>query len=216
MFIMCCCALGGCADQNAEPLKTSQLEGIILSEPEGSGSVRTLRLRYRDSHGEIVNSKVMNDVSGIDSVQYDSEAKEQTITSLDFNEDGVVEVIVFREFWFEDLDLPHVAVPQWPTVYEYISGRGFVVASSKYREWFGEYAQAQENLLVKDHMELLENGTFVYHGKGDYDEALLARLRLLYVAKRIADGTFVPKEDYAARRYEDVANIAKAVKQEGV
>ena len=216
MFTMCCFVFEGCADQYAEPLKPDQFEGIILSEPEGSGSVRTLRLCYRNSYGEMVNSEVMSDVSGVVSAQYDSEAKEQTITSSDFNGDGVVEVIVFREFWFEDLKLPHVAVPQWPTVYEYILGQGFVVASSKYKEWFEEYAQEQERLLAKDNTELLENGTFVYHGKGDYDEALLARLRLLYVAKKIADGTFIPKQDYAVRRYEDVADIAKALKQKTV
>jgi len=43
-------------------------------------------------------------------------------------------------------------------------GRASWLSSSKYKEWFEEYAQEQERLLAKDNTELLENGTFVYHG----------------------------------------------------
>lgn len=213
-FLMPLLLMGGCAQEPAEALKTDHFEGIVLGAPEGSGSVRTLKLRYRDDQGEIITSEIMNDVTGIVSAQYNSEEKEQIITSSDFNGDGIVEVIVLREFWFEDLNLPHAMVPQWPTVYEYFPGKGFVVASGKYKAWFRNYAQEQEELLARDHIELFENGSFTYHGSGDCGEALVAWTRLLYAARKIADGSFVPEADYAARRYQDVSLLGADVKQE--
>lgn len=182
---------------SGELLTTDNLIDIVLSAPEGSGAIRTLTIRYRQD-GEL-RYDTIDEISRIDLEGYDDEKKEQIFAASDRDQDGIVDIVVYREFWFPDLDLAHAEVPLWPTVYEYDLKSGIVIASARHQDYFAAYAQT-----VKE--QLSEGSAYM----SAY--ALLALGRLVYAAERIADGSFVPQSPYSSDNYyEDVFELTKDI-----
>ena len=180
-------------------LTTENFIDIFLSAPEGSGAIRTLTLHYK-RNGEKEFAE-FNNLTRLDCKDYNDESKEQTLTDSDFDQDGIVEIIVYQEFWFPDITLAHVEIPLWPTIYEYDLNKGFVVASAKYKDYFKMYAKktAEELDSTKD----MSNS------------AKLALKRLIYAAERIADGSFIPSSPYSndpgKNYYTDVYELVKNI-----
>ncbi len=171
---------------------------IELSAPEGSGAIRTMTLHYIDRGEE--KTDVLDNVARIDCDGYDDEAKEQTLTDSDSGGDGIVDFIIYREFWFPYMELSHPEVPLWPTVYEYDLNSGFVVASPKHSAIFEQYAKTLKSQLENEKAEMTDN-------------AVLALKRMIYAAERIADGSFVPSSPYSDKEYyEDVYELTKDIK----
>lgn len=195
--------LTGCAqiaDNNSDSLlKAGSLKDIVLSHAEGSGSVRTLTIHY--THDGKEESATIHNLKRIDLSGYDDEnGREQTFTASDYDGDGVFDIIVYREFWFPDIIMAHAGIPEWPTVYEFDTEKGFVVASAKHKDYFETYAKAAKEQLDagKEHMNELE---------------ILALSRLVYAAETVAAGNFVPKSDYNGKYYEDIYELTKAIKE---
>ena len=153
-------------------------------------------MTIRSTYDGKEKSDTIDEVSWIDLAGYDDEKKEQVFTTSDYDQDGIVDLIVYREFWFPDLDLAHPEVPKWPTVYEYDLKNGFVVASSKHKDYFEMFAKTSKEQLTagKEHMDDLE---------------VLALERLIYAAEQIANGSFSPSSPYSKNYYEDVYELVK-------
>ncbi len=190
------CGRPGTEEHNEVRLTAENLLNIALSAPEGSGGIRTMTLYYMKDGKEYTD--ILDDISSIDSGGYDDEAKEQTLTDSDSDGDGIVDFIIYREFWFPDLDMAHAEVPRWPTVYEYDLHGGFVIASAKHRAYFETYAKQLKDKLDTDmdHMS---------------DAAILAVKRLKFAAERIADGAFAPSSPYGDQCYADVCELTKGI-----
>jgi len=180
-------------------LTMDDLIDISVSAPEGSGALRTLTIHYRQDGEERYNT--IGEVSRIGLEGYDDEKMEQTFTVSDRDRDGIVDIVVYREFWFSDLDLAHAQIPLWPTIYEYDLEGGFVVASAKHKDYFASYIAVSEEQLAEGK---------IYMG-GD---EMLALSRLIYAAERIADGSFVPESPYNGDNYyEDVYELTKDISE---
>jgi hypothetical protein len=205
IFLLCLIAiliipLNGCNLNNKEKemslLTTDDFVNFSLSAPEGSGGVRTLKINYM-SQGE-TKSDTMDAISSVDIEGYDDEKKEQSFTVSDYNHDGIIDFIVYREFWFPDLDMVHPDVPKWPTIYEYDLEKGFVIASSDFRSYYEEYVKSV-NVQLTSNKEPID------------DIAVLALKRLMFAAEKVADGSFVPKSPYNGQYYEDVYELVKEI-----
>ena len=178
-------------------LTADDLIDISLSAPEGSGAVRTLKIHYRQNGEE--HADTLEDISRIEHKGYDNEEKEQAFAASDYDGDGIVDIIVYQEFWFPDLSMSHVEVPEWPTVYEYDLDSGFVVASAKHREYFNTYITASEEKLDSKECES--------------ELAALALEKLIYAAGEIADGRFAPTDFFNGQYYTDVYEITKEAQE---
>jgi hypothetical protein len=179
-------------------LTTEDFVDISLGAPEGSGALRTLTIHYIDGNEQ--ESNMSDEISRLDCMGYDDEAKEQTLGESDFNQDGIIEIIVYREFKFPDIELSHVEIPLWPTVYEYDLNKGFLVASAKYKDYFSSYAENIEEGLSAD--------------IGMSGPERVALKRLLVASQKIADGSFSPKSQYSHDNknnsyYADVYDLVK-------
>lgn len=195
--------LCGCAQKaetnNATLLTTNDLTNISVSAAEGSGSIRTLTIRYMHDGSE--ESAALADVKRIDLEGYDDDnGREQTFTASDCDGDGIFDIIVYREFWFPDIDMPHAGVPEWPAIYEYDTEKGFVIASSKYTDYFEAYVKASNKQLSEGEASM-------------DDDAKLALKRLIYAAEQIADGSFTPEGSYNGFYYEDVYELTKDINE---
>ncbi len=196
IIFLCGCSQTAYQSEAAQLLSTDDLIDITLRAPEGSGSVRTLTLRYMDNGKE--KTGTLGEVRRVDIAGYDDEAREQTFSVSDSDGDGIVELIVYREFWFPDITVSHPGIPEWPTVYEYDTAKGFMVASVRHKDYFKAYAEASKAVLIKD-----PNRTYE-----DSDARLLME-RLVYAAECVADGSFTPQSDYNGQYYEDVYELTK-------
>jgi len=181
-------------------LTTKDFIDVSLSAPEGSGAIRTLTIHYMDNGKK--ESAMLDEIARVDSKGYDDEAKEQTLNESDFNQDGIIEIIVYQEFEFPDIDLAHVEIPLWPTIYEYDLSKGFIVASAKYKDYYKTYAEKTESELED--------------AKDMSDPAKLALKRLIYAAEKIADGSFIPSNPYSHDYhnnafYTDVYELVKNI-----
>lgn len=188
----------GCApiydNKDTALLTTDGFIDVALSAPEGSGGLRTLTINFT-IHGE-KKSDTMNNVSSVDIEGFDDEKKEQSFTVSDYNQDGIIDLIVYREFWFPNLEMMHLEVPKWPAVYEYDLEKGFVIASSKYKDFFEEYVESSTEKLSlgKEQMSEIE---------------MLALKRLIFAADKVAEGSFTPKSPYNDEYYADVYELVK-------
>jgi hypothetical protein len=184
---------------SGELLTTNDLIDIAVSAPEGSGAIQTLTIRYR--YGGEERYDTIDEVSRIDLAGYDDEKKEQTFTVSDRNRDGIVDIVVYREFWFPDLHVAHVEVLAWPAVYEYDLESGFVIASAKHKEYFEAYAEDSEEQLAEGKANMTDN-------------QMLALSRIIFAAERIADGSFIPQSPYNnGNYYEDVYELTKSISE---
>ena len=190
----------GCetADTASTPrsLATNNFIDIVVSSPEGSGALRTLTLHYLQD-GE-KKQDILDDITQIDNKDYDNEKKEQVFTESDYDGDGFFDIIVFQEFWFPDITLAHAEVPEWPTIYEYNQKVGFVLASSKHKDYFMLYTKSLKDRLSTEQATMSDN-------------AILALQRLIYAAESVADGSFIPESTYNDLYYEDVYTLTNAV-----
>lgn len=177
-------------------LTTQDLVEVTLSAPEGSGAIRTLTLHYKQDGED--KSATLDDISLLDIEGYDDEAKEQTFTSSDYDGDGIVDFIVYREFWFPDINASHTEILLWPTVYEYDLNSGFIIASAHHKKYFRAYIQMCD--------EQMNSG-----GADMTDATKLAMKRLIEAAGRIVSKTFVPQSPYNGQYYEDVYELTKDI-----
>ncbi len=179
-------------------LTTDNLIDIVVSAPEGSGTLRTVTINYMQNGEE--KSDKLYEIKRIDNGNYNDEEKEQTFTASDYNSDGIVDITVFREFWFPDIEVAHAEIPDWPTVYEYNLSSGFVIASSKYHDYFNTYAESLKEQLSMGEAYMSDN-------------AKLALKRLIYAAENISNGSFAPDSSYNSLYYEDVYELSKGIKE---
>ena len=194
--------LCGCEQKNGDDaaglLTADDLIDIVAGAPEGSGAIRTLTIRYMHNGRE--ESDTIDEVKRIGLEGYDDEKKEQTFTASDLDGDGTVDIVIFREFWFPDLELAHAEIRDWPTVYEYDLNSGFVIASAKHKDYFTAYAQTAKE-------QLSEGKAYMS------DAALLALSRLIQAAEQVADGSFEPESAYNDMNYyEDVYELTKDIR----
>lgn len=179
-------------------LRTEDVVDIVVGPAEGSAGIRTMTLHYLNQG--VAKSDILKDICFIDCSEYnDDNGREQTLSASDSDGDGIVDFIVYREFWFPDLKLIHPEVPLWPMVYEYDLNSGFMVVSAKHADIFKLYTKTLKKRLDSEKAEMTDN-------------ALLPVKRLIYAAEKIADGSFVPASAYEDKYYEDVYVLTKDIK----
>lgn len=202
-------------------LTTGDFIEFTIGEAVGSGGISPITLKYRGADGN-VNEVYMENSSRIDAEvsgerEYDhewlDEAYEDIVVSSDFDSDGIVEVIVYNEFWFNDLGIGHGDIDLWPTIYEVdVQNNSFVVATAENASYLNQYIRDMEGLISEYDISKNDSGFYdissVKNISEDWEyELLVSHVRLHTTALLIKNGQFVPKDMYDGKFYHDVNDV---------
>lgn len=184
----------------ANRLTTNNFIDLIIGEEQGSGGISPLTLKYRNEDGSVSDAHL----------NYSTWVE----PGFDFDNDGIIEVIVYNELELNVGTRAEINEEFWPTIYEIDVEKGeFVVATAENASYLNGYIASLETLISKAGATKNVDGLYEYYiGDNNFEneyeyEQLIYQICLHTAAQLIVDGKFVPKD--LESPYSDVQEICK-------